>query len=250
MTFQRRRVRDGGGPKPPEQVVDRLKIRQTFQLASENNSEAILRESAAVDSDWSPIRVSAFDADRKIWSFGTPAAGMKASRALVAGRSYDVMIFLKRDRMVQFQCEASGPAELTVPTLMLRVQRRKEERHEVPAGYDLNVQFWLPIRPNQVARHPLLDISTRGLAFLIRPDEVEQFPKGFLIPVMELRIRSRKILVACEVQGTHKIRTSQLRKGYAEGAYKVGVQFRRITPEDRDFLELYVLEHRMQYFMD
>lgn len=137
------------------------------------------------------------------------------------------------------------------PTNVYKVQRRKDFRMPIPDGYAVIAEFNDPIFEERRLKKKIMDVSAGGLAFIVEEDEAPMFTIGMMIPNIEFKIKSRKIVATGEVrhmrtiapQGTATAGAKSRLKGV-----KVGVQFKHIAERDIQFIAAYVFEESRKYF--
>lgn len=153
------------------------------------------------------------------------------------------LVFLKRGGVAGFfseKFERSG-RRLTVPmaSKLFRIHRRKDERYELPRGVEVWVKLPSARRPEMAVTRRLHDVSAGGLSVELTVSEAPRYTKGLFLGKIQFRLAGRDLTLAGQVQGKGSIEIGRLRRA----GVKLGVAFRRISNEDRDFIRAYVLQH-------
>ena len=130
------------------------------------------------------------------------------------------------------------------PAQIFKVQRRKDFRLPIPAGYVVRVEFDDPVQFPLRANLKIADISAGGLSFLIEEDDLGAYPKGAILQNMVFRIRGRDIHTRGEVRDARAIETTNSPVKLA----KVGIQFVSLQKGDDQVIASYVFEESRKYF--
>ena len=107
------------------------------------------------------------------------------------------------------------------PAQVFKVQRRKDFRLPIPAGYVVRVEFDDPVQFPLRANKKIVDLSAGGLSFLIDEDDLGAYPKGTILQNMTFRIRGKDIQTRAEIRHTRPVESTRSQEKLA----KVGVQF-------------------------
>lgn len=117
------------------------------------------------------------------------------------------------------------------------LQRRKQARLEVPAGYEILADLDSKEGRRRRVQRRVLDISPAGMAFEATTHlEASRYRKGQELRHVAIRIEDRLIFVDARVSQESTSR-----------GLKVGLQFTRMNQRDKDFLAGYVARHIVQY---
>ncbi len=131
--------------------------------------------------------------------------------------------------------------KFAVPDKVYKVQRRKNVRYMIPAGYVLKVEFSDPLYPDMLVQKKLTDISAGGLAFNTAAIDVSLYPVGSILTQCKIVIKTRNIQFDAEV------RYAQAHQDTSKGA-KIGLAFKNMLPPDSEFIAAYVFEESRKYF--
>lgn len=127
---------------------------------------------------------------------------------------------------------------LLPPWRAFTLQRRRQARFEIPAGYEILVDLDAKEGRRRRVQRRVIDISSGGLAFETAGRvEAERFTQGSPLRHIAIRIENRLVFADARVS----------REASNRGV-KVGIQFTRINQSDRDFLLGYVARHLVQTY--
>ncbi len=130
-----------------------------------------------------------------------------------------------------------------LPEKVFKVQRRQNQRFQIPEGYLLKVQFADPLKLGQKLTRKIYDLSASGVAFIIESGDEPIYLKDLILYEFTFTVKTRTITVEAEVKHVSHLPESSKIRGS-----KVGVQFRNIKAADAQHLALYVFDESRRYF--
>jgi hypothetical protein len=124
-----------------------------------------------------------------------------------------------------------GGLKFYVPEAIYKVQRRKSLRYCFPTKERLMLEIG-------DRKRPLLDVSAGGLCFFATDQEAKFYTAGSVINGCSFKLGDRMIKFDAEIR--HAVQTCQLDEKTI--GKRVGVQFRKLSAADDQYLAWFVLE--------
>lgn len=178
------------------------------------------------------------DLDLEQWVANVTATG---------NRNCHIMVFTKDSGIVGFETEWLDQTEktlrFTLPREIYKAQRRSNYRHFIPRGQDISVSIPNPRDLRHRIRRQVLDISVGGISILIPASEAHNYKIGMLVRHGFFKIRGRTLNFDGEVRAIGEVTNVPKVEGF-----RVGVKFRRLSKEDIEFIDMYVIENAIQYY--
>ena len=122
-----------------------------------------------------------------------------------------------------------------IPSYLLELQRRKNERYQLPWGYEVNCN--LEFAQPGVRQRRVIDVSEGGMSFLVGHAESREFNMGLKINGVSFSLRHRSFNVDIEVKQVTEIVNDPRKEGF-----RVGCAFTRIEKESSQYLYEFVGE--------
>lgn len=133
--------------------------------------------------------------------------------------------------------DQQGLLDFSCPERAYLFQRRKDARYVIPSAYEILVQLPSPERKEGLIHRKMLDLSASGLSFCPHSSrEAGFFRKDLVIGRIEFTLLANPIVAIAEVK--NRILTPS-----PGGSLKVGVFFKEISAEHRQFIDDYVAAH-------
>jgi c-di-GMP-binding flagellar brake protein YcgR len=222
-------------------ITDALEIRRLLEQAADASARALIgvgggderHESAVLELD----REQGFLLLRRPESLSARGA---------SGRPCFVLIFARGLQALGFTAPVSSAREgvlrFALPAKAFQLQRRKDVRVEIPKGYDLAVKLHSAEARGKRIRRRLLDISAHGFSFLVTSaEEAARFAAGKFIRQVILEVHGRQIVFDAQIRNHFTL---------GAGRIKIGAQFLRVHPSDREFIEALCLTRLAPFVLD
>jgi len=162
-------------------------------------------------------------------------------------QSCHVMVFTREPGIIGFQTELVEVTDklirMYMPQEIFRAQRRENYRQLILRGQDITVSLRSPRDLRRRIRRRLMDISLGGISILVSYTEAKQYKMGMLVRHGFMRIRGHIINFDGEVRAVGEVNNLPKIEGF-----RIGIKFRRISKDDREFIDMYVIENAIQYF--
>jgi c-di-GMP-binding flagellar brake protein YcgR len=130
---------------------------------------------------------------------------------------------------------------LKAPWRVLKFQRRRELRLEIPRGYEYFAE--LPLSRTLTHKFRILDISAQGMSVqTLSPRESTLLPKGCLVPKLSFTLDGVKVVTGARVASHSPIAG---RRGL-----RIGLEFMRMGEESSHVLSAFVTRFLSQYYLD
>jgi hypothetical protein len=134
----------------------------------------------------------------------------------------------------------AGGLKFELPKELYKVQRREDQRHQIPDGHTLKVQFSDPQFPERTQSRRIIDLSAGGLSFIVPDAEHAMFVGGLTLKDLTFTIKGRTITATAEIK--HKRSTPLHLVDTLLAGTRIGVQFVQMTESDRQWVRAWVLE--------
>ena len=130
--------------------------------------------------------------------------------------------------------------KFTLPTEVYKVQRREDQRHQIPDGQTLKVVFTDPQFLDRTQSRRVVDISAGGISFLVKDEEHGMFAPNLVLKGIKFQVKGRAIEAEAEVR--HKRPTPPHLLDTLLAGTRIGMQFSKISEADRGWIRAWVLE--------
>ncbi len=228
-------------PATVKTLTDPLAIRRLLEKAADADARTLI----GVASEEGRYESSMIQVDRAASTVlvrrpeGLPAraAGGRACLVLVFAPGMQALGFVAR-----VESAREGVLRMPLPEKAFQLQRRREARIEIPAGYDLAVKLPSPEARGKWVRRRLLDLSPRGFSFLVvSREDLERYATGRFLRQLLLEVHGRMIAFDAQVRNQVKL---------PGGGTKIGASFLRLAPADREFIEALCLARLAPFVID
>ncbi len=137
----------------------------------------------------------------------------------------------------EFETHEKSTLQFSLPQLLYRVQRRKNDRFTIPIGTQLKLEYKCSLSSEKIYQQKILDISITGLAFSCSKKDSLVLKKGEFLEPLQFRLKSRNFYMRAKI-----IHTKPLSASDSSDAIKVGIQFENPSKEDQDFISYFIFE--------
>lgn len=138
----------------------------------------------------------------------------------------------------------SAGLKFEIPTLVYKIQRRKDFRYTLPATYSLQIEYPDPLFPTEVLQKRVYDISAGGLSFITTEQDAPIYHSGLELEKVQFIIHLKPISAHLEIK--HAKPLPELIQG--QKCIRVGALFKNIAPEDQQHIASYVLSETSKHF--
>jgi hypothetical protein len=170
---------------------------------------------------------------------------LKSARLKIAPLEAMAVIFLRGSNLLCIQTThiewQKKAIELAAPWRVLKFQRRKEIRFEIPKAYEYYSE--VPLSRTLTHKFRILDISAQGMSIqTVSPGEAALLPKNCLIPKLSFVIDGVRIITAARVASHSAVPG---RRGP-----RIGLEFLRMSIENSHVVSAFVTRYLSQYIGD
>lgn len=136
-----------------------------------------------------------------------------------------------------------GHLEFRIPTVVFKIQRRKNLRLP-PAALSVNyVEFKHPHLADSTLVRRLFDVSSGGLSFLISEEEKGLFPAKSLLHNLKIFLDQDYLISSAQIAHSQILSKNRL-----DERIKVGVEFQGLSLEDQQLIETFVIEETRRHY--
>ena len=122
------------------------------------------------------------------------------------------------------------------PLRLFGIQRRKEGRFDIPAGYDLSARIESIDSPGVRVDKRILDLSASGIGFqVVAPRESALYRPGMILKNAQFQVQNHLIVADLEVCNLVPIPKDRLYAGT-----KIGCKFTHVSADDAEFLSAWI----------
>jgi hypothetical protein len=137
--------------------------------------------------------------------------------------------------MTEFEKSDSGSISFSFPKKIFKIQRRKNIRYNIPAGYDIFIDCE-SLETHLRVKRKLLDLSEGGVAFLLEPSEnPDTYKTGAVMRDCILTLRNQTLKLSVRVANQILVDLPKAGTGH-----KLGLEFIKISEENRNFLAAFI----------
>jgi hypothetical protein len=227
-------------------VSDILEIRRLLQIAADERSRAIVwNEGKEV-----LIRTKTQENENPKEKITLLIPNPKPETIFKNDQLYKITIIYKHLPLISLNAlyltDDNTRYFFQVPKELVRIQRRKDERVQIPAGYDIRVVLPHAEHREKLTDFPLFDLSPSGLSFLISIKDQDKHPVGSIISLASFTLRSKRIAFKGQIQNSSP--HSSTDRNLNGPTLKIGISFTFLLHEDLEHIENFVLENLVQYF--
>jgi hypothetical protein len=158
-----------------------------------------------------------------------PATAFHEAMAKSKTKNCLLLIFVGRyllGVMTEFEKSDARSISFTFPKKIFKIQRRKNVRYSVPAGYDIFIDCE-SLETHERVKRKVLDISEGGIAFSLEPTEnLEAYKTGVVMRDCVLTLRNQPLKLSLRVAN--------------QMDHKLGMEFIKISEENRNFLAAFI----------
>lgn len=250
------RVLQGSGParKPAGTtiVTDPLEIRRLFSRASEGGIQATVKVRGS--DTVLKTKVLEADAQRGLELSIEPGEGqlnlenLEKLGATKADSEFMILMHLEGRYILGVNTRSvemlKDRITFSAGTKVFKIQRRKDVRYAIPAGYEFTVEIESLERTRARVKKRLVDLSESGLSFFVlSPREAALYRKGMILNRCIIKIQNYEIPVILRVcnRGKHD-------RGKQGSGNKIGTEFEQISAENRDYIAQFVYSHAQHLF--
>lgn len=245
-------------PPADEKITDPIKIRQSLSIIHHSYASVVIWEESIGVKPMASF-MGQFHKKDQTFTMEFPADLTKEALECwsevgdeldQSPKSCHFLVFLKRGGILGFVAPLLElddteklEAKFKFPEVIFRLKRRKEERFEIPGGYDIRVKFRDPRGHQSQMQRNVFDLSESGFSFLISKNLAVQFSKNLIFNQMQITLRGKKLVFSAQVKSKTLMYPGSLRE-----CYKIGFEFKRMEDQDKELLSQYILENQIQYF--
>ncbi len=135
--------------------------------------------------------------------------------------------------------------EFKLPKKTLKLQRRKNFRLPIPDDMDLIIQFQDPTSPTVFIHRNMIDLSEKGMSFLIHPTEKEKFYQNLKLKKIHFLLNKHPIHCSGTVMHIKSLATAERFSGV-----KIGIKFDPINNADQNKIAFFISEMTKNYFAE
>ena len=133
--------------------------------------------------------------------------------------------------------------ELEIPSQYYALQRRKDHRYQIPNGYELYVDLVDPSgNSKQRVKKRMFDLSVGGLSFFIQANEMRYYQPNVILRFVKFSLQGRQVVTHAEIRQSRAMKCPD----GSDGAL-IGIQFKKMAPDEKQFLLQYLSERIVQY---
>lgn len=137
---------------------------------------------------------------------------------------------------------------LAIPVGAILLQRRKNQRWEVPLAYELMLEMRSAKIRARWMRYRILDLSSNGYSFLVPDAEKQNFVSGLMLRNSVFLIQGRKMQFDAVLKNIRKLEDPKiLRLVGISKAWRAGAQIMRMSVKEKTFLDNYISEKLLQF---
>ena len=229
-----------------EPVTDELEIRRLIERAAETTAKA--------DVNFSEVRIQF---QTQVTEHSSAQAGIEVripdefrgrlQHLVKSAPEVLLILYLRNQALLGVSTRSIDWEDETFrirpPFRVLRMQRRKEARFQIPVGYDIFVGMNAIEGESRRVQKRVLDISASGMGLqVISPREAGFFQQGLMLRNLRFELEGRKITVDAEV--CNRVPLNEAVTGHS--GTKVGLRFTKISRADQDFLAAFVTRRLAQ----
>jgi c-di-GMP-binding flagellar brake protein YcgR len=228
-------------PLPAGALVleDPLQIQEAIKRAANQNCKVSIKI-LGTDEQFDSRLLDAAQSERVEVEVSSDLPATAFNSAITKSKTKNclVLIFVGRyllGLMTEYEKSSPRAISFTFPKKIFKIQRRKNVRYAIPAGYDVTVDCE-SLETHLRVKRKVLDISEGGLAFFLEPGEnLELYKVGAVLRDCILTLRNQTLKLSLRVANQIQVEVPKLGVGH-----KVGMEFIKISEQNRNFLAAFI----------